>query len=413
MQPTRPREHPAPLPVLALGAGITLLGVLRALGRRGIAAYTLADESIVVQHSRWFRPAPGAPPSARGISDLGAYLAGADLERAVLMPCSDEWSHEVASLDPGLAERFPASVSPAPTQARLIDKAAFASLLRETGTPHPRTLIVERGGDLDEADDAFLERAFLKPRDSQAFFRRFRIKGVRTDSPDELRARLIQFQDLGIAMIVQEYVPGPAANHYFIDGFLDRDGSVKARLVRQRLRMYPTDFGNSSFMRSVPARDAGPAVDAIEHLLGTVGFRGIYSAEFKRDSRDGTFRLLEVNARPWWYLEFAARCGIDVAWLAYLDALGEPVPEQFEYEVGRTLAFPRYDLFACLEARRRGEASLVRCLASWFGSDRPVFAWDDPMPAVRDLTHNASHSVLKRLGRRGGALSPAAGGPAT
>lgn len=400
MQPTRPGEHSEPPPVLALGAGITLLGVLRALGRRGITAYSLADEPIVVRHSRYYRPAPGPRAHARPPTDLGAYLEASGLERAVLIPCSDDWSHEVASLDPAAAAAFPASVSPPATQAQLIDKAAFASLLLETGTPHPRTLLVEGPADLEGADDAFLERAFLKPRDSQAFFRRFRIKGVRPDSPDELRTRLTQFQDLGIAMIVQEYVPGPAKNHYFIDGFLDRHGAVKARLVRQRLRMYPTDFGNSSFMRSVDPGEAAPAVEAIERLLGGIGFRGIYSAEFKRDERDGAFRLLEVNARAWWYLEFAARCGVDVAWLAYLDALGEPVPEQFDYEVGRTLAFPRYDLFACLEARKRGEASLPACLASWMGSDRPVFTWDDPMPAVRDVAHNATNSILKRLGRR-------------
>jgi len=47
----------------------------------------------------------------------------------------------------------------------------------------------------------------------------------------------------------------------------------------------------------------------------------VFSAEFKFDERDGLFKILEVNARPWWYVDFAARCGVDVCRMAYRDAL--------------------------------------------------------------------------------------------
>jgi predicted ATP-grasp superfamily ATP-dependent carboligase len=165
--------------------------------------------------------------------------------------------------------------------------------------------------------------------------------------------------------------------------------------------MYPTDFGNSSYMRTIPAADAGPAVDAVESLLGGIGFRGVYSAEFKLDPRDGTFRLLEVNARPWWYVEFAARCGVDVVRMAYQDALGYDVPPALEYAVGRRLAYPRYDFYALLDAMKARRAGPLELLRSWTGSDRPIFSWDDPMPALREAAHNLSASLVRRLpGRR-------------
>jgi D-aspartate ligase len=358
----------------------------------------------MVRHSRWFRPAPGPHAPEIGHDSLAAYLDALPLPRAVLMPCSDEWSREVAGLDGKWSERFPASLSSPDTQDALVDKARFAHLLKETGTPHPRTLVLagpDGSDDLESIDDAFLERAFLKPRDSQAFFRRFGIKAVRPGTPDELRTRLAELVRLGMPMIVQEYVPGPATHHYFVDGFVDRNGRVRARLVRQRLRMYPSDFGNSSYMRTVPVEAAAPAVEAIESLLRGLGFRGIYSAEFKQDARDGVFRLLEVNARPWWYLEFAARSGVDVAWMAYRDALGEPVTDQLEYEIGRTLAFPRYDLFACREGIRAGDASVLGCMRAWATSDRPIFVWDDPLPALHEGLGNSGRWLARRLpGRR-------------
>lgn len=415
MQPTQPGEHRglrspgsgSPPPVLALGAGITLLGVLRTFGRRHVPALALADDDSLVRHSRWYRRAPREAGGLGPRSGLADFLSATSIETAVLVPCSDERSREVAGLDTHLAGRFPASVSSPDVQDQLVDKARFARLLERSGTPHPRTVIVDSPADLERVDAELLERAFLKPRDSQAFFRRFRVKAFLARDVADLRARMDQVAAAGLAVILQEYVPGPASNHYFVDGFLDREGRVRARFVRQRLRMYPPDFGNSSYMRSVPPGEARGAVEAIESLLGGMGFRGVYSAEFKKDERDGVFRLLEVNARPWWYVEFAARCGVDIVWMSYLDALGRPVPERFDYEVGRTLAFPRYDLHACLDGIRAGEVTAGQCLRSWVGSDRPIFVWDDPMPAVREGLRNAGASLGRRLpGRRRRRLQP-------
>ena len=60
-------------------------------------------------------------------------------------------------------------------------------------------------------------------------------------------------------------------------------------------------------------------------LLARVNYRGIFSAEFKRDARDGQYRILEVNTRAWTYVEFASRCGVNVCEMAWQDALGLPV----------------------------------------------------------------------------------------
>ena len=73
--------------------------------------------------------------------------------------------------------------------------------------------------------------------------------------------------------------------------------------------MHPPDFGNSSYMVSVPLQEAAGAVDTLRTIMGHTGFRGIFSAEFKRDADDGLFKLLEVNIRPWWYVEFNQRFG--------------------------------------------------------------------------------------------------------
>jgi predicted ATP-grasp superfamily ATP-dependent carboligase len=201
--------------------------------------------------------------------------------------------------------------------------------------------------------------------------------------------------------MLQEYVPGPPSNHYFLDGFAGEGGEILALLVRRRLRMYPTDFGNSTFMVSVPPDEAAEAAASLRHLLGSLGYRGMFSAEFKRDERDGTFRILEVNARPWWYVEFAARAGMDVVRLAYRAALGLPLDPPKRYQVGRTMIYPYYDHPACRALVPGRVAAARRFLADLVRADQAVFSWDDPVPALRDWTRHAQGFVARRLlGRR-------------
>ena len=101
--------------------------------------------------------------------------------------------------------------------------------------------------------------------------------------------------------------------------------------------------------------------------------------------RDGAFNLIEVNARPWWYVEFAARCGVNVCELAIRDALSEPVETISKYAVGRRCVFPYYDLQAVRAELSAGRLGLLGWALSWLGPYQPVFRWSDPLPAAGEV----------------------------
>jgi predicted ATP-grasp superfamily ATP-dependent carboligase len=332
------------------------------------------------RRTRWHRELPGPHPEAP--ADLPGWLDGLPLERAVLLPCSDEWALAVASLDDERRSRFPASVSSPETIGILVDKARSARTLTELGVPHPWSLLVDAPEDLDDVDPARLSNLFLKPRDSQTFMRDYGVKAFRLATAEEARRRIAEVTGRGHRIILQEYLPGPPSYHYFIDGFIDRNGAVRALFARQRLRMYPPSFGNSTFMRTVPVSEVQPAADSLVHLLGSLGYRGMFSAEFKLDPRDVRYKLLEVNARAWWYVEFAARCGVDVCEMAWLDAQELPVPEIGSYRLGQAMVYPYRDYFACRRQRREGRLSLWGWAASWVGALQPIFHPGDPWPSV-------------------------------
>src|SRR5581483_5252361 len=149
-----------------------------------------------------------------------------------------------------LRERFPASVPSPETLAQFVDKGHFAALLRKNGVPHPYSKELEGANDLDDVPDEIFSSAMLKPRDSQSFMRRFAVKALHVSSRSDAVEKLARVQEAGFEVLLQEYVPGPATQHYFVDGFIDRYGVPRGVFVRQRLRMFPLDFGNSTAMVS-------------------------------------------------------------------------------------------------------------------------------------------------------------------
>lgn len=387
------------VPAIVLGHGLTVLGVIRGLGRRGIKSYCHGPLQPMVTRSRYFRllSAQNASVDESRLADL---LMTCHIERAVLIACTDRWVRAVAALPNSLTERFPSSGPSLETAGLLVDKLRFFELLSREQIPMPLTVPLATQADLERVDLSKIDGGFLKPVDSQGFGTHFKKKAFAFKGAAEGRARLTEAMEAGFAMILQEYIPGPPTEHYFLDGFVDRHGTTAAWFGRRRLRMFPPDFGNSTYLESVPLERLQPARESLERILRAVRYRGIFSAEFKRDPRDGVYKILEINARPWWYIGFAIDSGVNVAEMAYRDALGLPVATDSKYHPGRHYVFPPYDFHACRELRRTGVLSRWEWIRQWVGATQAVLVWYDPMPSLLAWGVRLKRSLKRRILRQ-------------
>ncbi len=384
---------PRTVPVLAFGCELTLVGVTRILGRDKIPFYAICNKTDFVRASRWHRDPPVHAENLRP-DELPIFLRSLPLERAVLMPCTDDWLRAVSSLPDPLASRFPACIAHADVIQTMVDKRRFAQLLEIIGTPHPETLVVSSRDHLESLDDSCFTTKILKPVSSVEFARKHSVKGYLVSN----RAQALALSaNIDFPILLQEFIPGPPTANVFVEGFVDRNSRICALLARQRLRMYPPNLGNSTFSTTVPLSHVAEAVKSIEDLIRSVSYRGIFSAEFKYDSRDGHFKILEINARPWWYVEFAARCGMDLCHLAYLDALGLPVKAIRGYQIGRRCVLLCNDLKAYLGTPRESRQSPLSWVRSWAGADGALFARDDLRPAMVSTIASAQSAIRKHL----------------
>jgi D-aspartate ligase len=264
---------------------------------------------------------------------LAAYLRTLPFQRTVLFPCSDQWTLAIGSLPVEVRASHASAVAPIDVLRVLIDKKLFASVAAEHGVPAPRVLQV---ADLDTIEPDAVRSFFLKPTNSQLFAKRFGVKAMRLESRAHATELIGTMAEEGIEVLFQEFVPDPPTSLVSLDGYVDRSGVMRACLARRWLRMYPRTFGNSTLSVTIPLDQVPGALQSLCRLFEGIGYFGLFNAEFKHDARDGRFKIVEVNARPWWQVELASASGIDVCAMAYHDALGEPLPDATAYRSGRT-----------------------------------------------------------------------------
>ena len=129
-------------------------------------------------------------------------------------------------------------------------------------------------------------------------------------------------------MIVQEVIPGEDERLAYCCFYVDRGRRPLAVFAGRKLRILPVQFGSATYVRSFH----DPDLERVSlKLLSGTGYQGLGGVEFKKDSRDERYKLIEFNARFGLWDALAVRCGIDIPHMAYQDALERPVEPRTAY----------------------------------------------------------------------------------
>ncbi len=370
---------------LVLGGNLNGLSIARSLGRHGVPVWVTTSPNIkLASCSRYtLRTLPW--PSGESEAQVTYLLELAEryqLDQWVLFPTSDESAALLSKFHTALSRRFRVSSPTWDVLRWAYDKRLTYRLAAEQQVDYPFTINPATEQDLDSFACAF--PAVLKPATHATINRFTADKAWPVTSREELLGRYREAGELipPDLILVQELIPGGGESQ-FSYAALCYDGQPIASLTARRTRQYPIDFGySSSFVETL---DIPEIVAPSRRLLAAIRYTGIVEVEYKFDSRNGCYKLLDINPRLWTWSALGGRAGVDFPYLLWQMMLGKTVPEQTG-RAGTRWVRMSTDVPAAVHEILRGRLSpgaYLRSLRSPL--EFALIAADDPLPGLLDL----------------------------
>jgi predicted ATP-grasp superfamily ATP-dependent carboligase len=299
----------APAVVVDVG-WVNGLAAIRSLGRAGVKVLAVDHRrSALGFRSRYAEP--HLSPDPQHEEAFVSFLAGLGLdEPAPVFPTHDEPLNAIARAGPRLSERFLFPFPGWDVLQRIQSKRSQLEAAERAGIPVPRWS--------PTLSDDLAYPVLVKPSTTEGFKRRFGRQAFRCENRAEAERAWAEAKEY--EPLVQEFIPGGDEELYTLGSYLAADGEPLGIFCGRKLRQTPPGVGTCRVGEAVWVEEV---VDQGLRFLRELGHVGLSQVEFKRDPRDGTFRLMEVNPRLWQWHGLAAACGVDLPRIAYEDLIGE------------------------------------------------------------------------------------------
>ncbi|MDY6945278.1 MAG: ATP-grasp domain-containing protein [Pseudomonadota bacterium] len=333
------------------------LAATRSLGARGhtviIAAERQPALAAVSRHASAVEPCPSPAEDPQGF--VAAIMQIVARQRVdVLLPMTEITTLLLTEHQHLLPEHCRLPFPPTQCVAHASNKAHVLQAAHQLGVPIPATHIVQSSQEALSLAATLDFPAVIKPARSR----------VRTASGWVSTAvgyatnREIYQQKIGnlraeeYPLLIQERIQGPGVGVF---ACFD-NGKPIAWFAHRRIREKPPSGGVSVLRESAPLDPA--AVEHARKLLTHLGWHGVAMVEFKRDDRDDSLRLMEINGRFWGSLQLAIDAGVDFPALLVEMAAGQhPAPIE-SYHVGVRSRWFWGDVDSLLTLMIRSRASL-------------------------------------------------------
>jgi predicted ATP-grasp superfamily ATP-dependent carboligase len=309
------------------------LGIVRSLGRRGLEVYCGASD-VSPALSSFSRYTIGSLiyPDPKKHPDLFKDFIHKTVNKLgidIVIPVGYNATVALSQAKNELKVKIPvsdfASISIAASKERTV---TFAEMHR---IPVPKTIIPASPSDSRIADFEFpvvvkgvYESGFVKYAYDQQTLKQY-IDYI--------------YGQQGVYPLIQEYIPGDNGFGFFA---LFNHGSPRAIFMHKRIRMYPITGGQSTCAESI---FEPRLLKYGETLLKALNWHGVAMVEFKKDVRDGEFKLMEINPKFWGSLDLAIASGMDFPQLLYTMASDGDVKTMNHYLTGVRFMWPFPDDF--------------------------------------------------------------------
>jgi len=371
--------------VVLLGVGdANGVGVVRSLGRNGVPVLGIETNLMSLgMVSRYCRglvaPDPKKYPEDKFV-DFLIRLGQQQKTKSVLFPAREDLEIIALRNRDKLEKYYDFALAKLEIVEKIMDKEKFCHSLENLDIPYPQTYFCGSEKEIEEISKTIAYPCIIKPTTSMEFGKEFGVKVFKANSPEQLIDSYRKTQKRGYRIIIQEIIPGDDTELYSFFGYFDRNSKLLAAFTLVKIRQYPPGFGVTALGKNA---DAPQIIELCTKYLQSIGYHGLMDAEFKKDSRDGKFKFIEVNARLGIQNGLALRCGVNLPLVAYNDMIGGEIPHSNSCAREVKWFSMVADVRSSLPRIIKGEFSIFAWIRSLKGEKvYSVFTWDDPLPFV-------------------------------
>jgi D-aspartate ligase len=375
------------------------LGVARSLGRRGIPICVIDDQQSISRFSKYVdrvvrvNDLRDEHRTLENLLDAGRRYG---LDGWVLVPTRDETVATISRHRNELAKFFRVTTPEWDIVRWAWHKGNTYQRAEQLGIPVPRTFNPRSEAELSTLNNRL--PLAVKPAVKENFFYATGAKAWRAETPEQLKqlfqkaARQIPPEEI----LIQEIIPGDGQTQYSYCAFF-RDGRAVSTLIAKRLRQHPHEFGRAAtYVETVEM----PEIEELSlRFLRAINYYGLVELEFKRDHRDGQYKLLDVNARTWGFHSLGSAAGVDFPYLLYADQIAEPI-ERVRARPGVGWLRLITDVPTVASALLNGNLKVGAYGQSLMRTKiESVFSMTDPLPSVAEfvmLPYLVYHKYLSK-----------------
>jgi predicted ATP-grasp superfamily ATP-dependent carboligase len=312
------------IPVI-LGGYVNGLSIARSLGYEGINSIVIDHKKDIALYSKFVK-GYRSPKTDENEKEFVDFLIGFGKElpnKGIFFATEDIWLLPIVKHREILERYYLYPFSNKDVIMRCLDKSQLYEAAQKIGIPIPWTKIIES---LDELKEFKKFPCVVKPAITVGFLDKMTSGTTKTTSLnnigdlDRYTNALSNANLSAIKLIIQEEVVGPVDGLYTISSYSNSNGDIVAYSVGHKIHQYPPNAGTITSGR---LDDNEEIYTLAKKLIKELRFCGIANTEFKKDIRDGTFKLIEINPRPGMWNYSAFKAGINLPYIAYREVMGK------------------------------------------------------------------------------------------
>jgi predicted ATP-grasp superfamily ATP-dependent carboligase len=375
---------------IVIGGHVQGLGLIRALGMKRIPVYLLDTTNYnISRYSRYCKKFIKMPLDVYDSSDnfidfLKKIFEQFNLDEWIIFPTDDLTVAYLSKNKQELSEYFTIWTPEWDCVKYCYDKKLTYKIAESIGIPIPKSYFPEDVSDLSEVDYLFQYPLIIKPAIMHEFYKKTKHKVFVIHNKEDLKRKYLKACSATKPsdIIIQEIIPGGPENLFSFGSFF-KNGEAIAYITGRRSRQIPMDFGKASTF--VELCEISKIYELAAKLLKAVNYYGLSEVEFKRDPRDGIYKLLEVNPRTWKWHTLALKAGINLPYLVYTDMILKD-SDKNEIKINHAKWIDIYtDSYICLKEMLKGKMSFKNYFKSLNGEKtEAVLSFEDLKPFIME-----------------------------